>query len=175
MKELVLRIFTLWRINKIENNEKGQHSCPSTYHVLREQEVFNLQGIECCCLLHIIQVFLYWIFVSTEIKETVTVTHIFWRHFVWWTIRNWHSWNVVEYCVLLWFIQEHTPANILTFRSKVVLYYPSKGFLMLVHNSQALKNIPTGVKKHIHAVDMHAKDSVITCNTAIPFVSNNLK
>ena len=62
----------------------------------------------------------------------------------------------------------------LTCRSKLVSYYPPKGFLMIDHDSQALKNTPLRVKKYIHDIDMFDSDYVMTCNAAITSVRNTL-
>ena len=61
------------------------------------------------------------------------------------------------------------------YRSKLVLYYPSKYFLMLDQDFQSLKKVPLGVKQHIHDFNTFKIDSVMSCNTSIPSVVNTLK
>ena len=45
---------------------------------------------------------------------------------------------------------------------------------MLDKYSQALKNSPLRVKQCIHDVDIFDNDYIMSCNTAIPSVANNL-
>ena len=148
--------------------------CPFTPHVPWKQEVFNVQGIGCCCLLRLIQVICL-LFMSIEIKATVFFTPIIWRHLVWWAFRNWHSWNYVEHCVLLWFFQEDNPTVLLICRSKLVLYYLSNYFVIVVKHSIALKNFPTRFKQRIYSVYMLANNFVMTSSTEIIYIANTMK
>ena len=38
-----------------------------------------------------------------------------------------------------------------------------------------MKNVPTRLYQRIHEVDMHENDSVMTCNTKIPYVDNTME
>ena len=60
-------------------------------------------------------------------------------------------------------------------RSKLVLYYPYKGFVMLDQGSQSLKNVPPRFKQLIHAINMFYSDAIISNITPILYVLNNLK
>ena len=53
--------------------------------------------------------------------------------------------------------------------------YFFKGFVVLGRNSNNLNIISNEEKQTIHAMGMHDFDYVITCTTAIPYISNTLK
>ena len=110
-------------------------------------------------------------------KKFFSVTQIIWIHFFWWAVSNWHSRSFVKHCVLLWvfLLQEETSTLILTCRSKLLLYYLSKGFMVLAQDSQSLNNVPLIFKERIHYVNMFDSDSAKTCNGAIPEIETNLK
>ena len=61
------------------------------------------------------------------------------------------------------------------FQLRILKYYFSKGFVMLELNSNKLKRIVNETKQIIHEMDMHDSDYVMTCTTAISFISNTLK
>ena len=46
---------------------------------------------------------------------------------------------------------------------------------MLAQDYEALENLLIRVKQPIHAANLYDSDSVMTCNTAIPYVSNDPK
>ena len=73
------------------------------------------------------------------------------------------------------FVQFENSTLILTCRSKLVSYYPSKGFLILERYSKALKNVPLRVKICINDIKNFDGYFVMSFYTPIPSVTNNLK
>ena len=73
------------------------------------------------------------------------------------------------------FFQEENPKVILTCRIKLMSYYLSERFVMIVHDYQDLKNISNRVKQLIHEVGMHVNDLEMTCNAMIPSADNTMK
>ena len=53
-------------------------------------------------------------------------------------------------------------------QEKFIFMLPIQRFLMLSHNSQALKNIPDRVKQRIHEFNMHENYCVMTFRVEIP-------
>ena len=166
MNDVFLHNLTLKYHNKLENDETQQHLCTCTSHVLREQEFANLQSIECFYLLIIIQVYFYWIFVPTEKK--LSLPHIGFED------TPYDELSIIGIPEILLnivschgFSQEENQKVILMWRIKLVLYYLSKGFVMLEKYFQDLKKIPTWFKQRNHAVAMNVNDLVMTCNTDI--------
>ena len=72
------------------------------------------------------------------------------------------------------FVTEDYTTFVLTCHRKLVSYYLSKGFLILDHKSDSIKNVPQLVKQHIHEIDLHTKYYVMTCNRAISYIANTL-
>ena len=64
---------------------------------------------------------LCWLFVSTKITKTVSVTQSIWRNFGWWAVRNWHPRNFVKHCVLLCFFLKDNSAQMFMWRSNLWL------------------------------------------------------
>ena len=60
------------------------------------------------------------------------------------------------------FVQDDNLKMILACRSKLVSYYLSKGFVIIDHESQDLKNFPLGFKQHIQDVYSFENDSGMT-------------
>ena len=160
---------------KRENGETWKNLCPCTSHVLLEQEVANLQVIGCFWLFIIRQVCVHWLFVSTE-RKIPSLSHILFEDTSYDELSGIGIpemlLNIVSCCV---FLKEDTPTVIFTCRSKLVSYYPSKGYVMLTNGSKDLEKITTRIKQLIHAVAMNVKDLSITCNVSIHSVANNLK
>ena len=82
-EKLALQRLTL----DFKSNEKGDKNdntiFPWNSNVQLEQEVYCLQHIECCYLMHLRHVFLYQLYVYTERKETVFFVQDIWSHFLW--------------------------------------------------------------------------------------------
>ena len=53
------------------------------------------------------------------------------------------------------------------YKSKLVSYYLSKGFVILGKASIALNNVPLRVKNGIHDTNMFDSDSIISCSTVL--------
>ena len=64
---------------------------------------------------------------------------------------------------------------ILTCCSKLVLYYISKGFVIIENESNVLKNVHLKEKQQINATDKHPNDYAMTRNRYILYVVNTLK
>ena len=73
------------------------------------------------------------------------------------------------------FVKDKNSKLILMCRSKLVSYYPYKGFVMLDQGSQSLKNVPPRFKQLIHDINMFYSDAIISNSKPIPCVLNNLK
>ena len=73
------------------------------------------------------------------------------------------------------FVQDDNLKMVLACRSKLVSYNLSKGFVIIDHDSQDLKNFTLGCKQHIQDVYSFENDSGMTWNAAIPYVENNTK
>ena len=64
---------------------------------------------------------------------------------------------------------------ILKFCKRMLEYYFSKGYGILERNSNNLKKIPNLEKQRIHVEETHDSKYIMTCNTTIIYISNNLK
>ena len=63
----------------------------------------------------------------------------------------------------------------MTFRSALVPYYLSKGFVVFESEEGDIDNIPMSVKIQIHADNLHQENSLLTCKAEILSIINTLK
>ena len=62
----------------------------------------------------------------------------------------------------------------MTWHNTLVSYYPSKVFVILDNNSDAMTNVTKHVTQRIHAEDLHPNNYIMMCNRAIPYASNTV-
>ena len=72
------------------------------------------------------------------------------------------------------FFQDKNSTLILTHRSNLVSYHPSKDFVMFGQDYQTLKNLPMIVKQFINAIIMFDSDYIIIYNTACKYPVEDL-
>ena len=112
------------------------------------------QGVGCCCLFIHRKICLFWLFESSKIANFFPSHRVFEDT----SFDDLSSIVIPELLLKIvsyyGFVQDYNSTLILTCRSKLVSYYPYKGFGVFDLDSQYLNNVSLRVKQCIHAVNM---------------------